>query len=172
MKKIFIAVFVITLLVVGFFTFNSFIYNQKQNDSPLATEYRQIEFLVDGEKMIVGDSLQYFGNEYVADLNNDGREDIVFLVTHSPGGSGTFFYVIAALKTEQGYVGSDGYLLGDRIAPQTTTLSANPNHKNVVVVNYADRAEGEPMTTPPTIGKSVYLKMDVTNRFGVVEANF
>jgi hypothetical protein len=103
---------------------------------------------------------RYFGNELKANLNNDGREDVAFIVTQTTGGSGTFYYAVAALNTPNGYVGSDGYLLGDRIAPQSTNLSTDPNQKNVVVFNYADRAPSEPMTTRPSIGKSVYLKLN------------
>lgn len=29
-------------------------------------------------------------------------------------------------------------------SPQTINNSQNPNHKNVIVINYADRAENEP----------------------------
>jgi len=116
---------------------------------------------------------QYFGNKLTTDLNGDGRTDEVFLLTQSSGGSGTFFYVVAALNTEHGYVGSDGYLLGDRIAPQTTGVSQNPAQVGVIVVNYADRAAGEPMTAQPSEGKSAYLKLDLaTMQWGVVEPNF
>jgi len=97
----------------------------------------------------------------ITDLNGDGREDVAFLITQETGGSGTFFYVVGALNTENGYIGSDGYLLGDRVAPQNINVSQNPNHKYVIVANYADRAPGEPMTTRPSIGKSAYLKLDV-----------
>jgi hypothetical protein len=107
------------------------------------------------------------------DLNADGREDIVFLLTQNQGGSGTFYYAVSALNTENGYVGSDGYLLGDRIAPQTTVVSPNLKQKGVIVVNFADRASGEPMTTSPSVGKSVYLKLDISRmQWGIVEPNF
>ena len=116
---------------------------------------------------------RYFGNELKTDLNDDGREDVVFLLTQQRGGSGTFFYAVAALNTAAGYVGSDGYLLGDRVAPQTTVVSRNPRHKNVIAVNYGDRRPGEPMTAQPSVGKSVYLKLDArTVRWGVVVADF
>ena len=116
---------------------------------------------------------RYFGNDLAIDLNNDGREDKVFLVTQESSGSGIFYYVLAALNTEEGYLGSDGYFLGDRIAPQTTEVSPNPKHKNVVVINYADRLPSEPMSTPPSQGKSVYLKLDpVTRQWGIVAPNF
>src|SRR3989344_5864528 len=65
---------------------------------------------------------RYFGNGVSHDLDDDGREDAVFLVTQGGGGSGTFFYVVAVLNTANGYVGSGSYLLGDRIAPQSTNI--------------------------------------------------
>ena len=151
------------------------------------TEYRTAEYTIEGQRITLADDLaadtppdsgsrtvtRYFGNELKTDLNDDGREDIVFLLTQQRGGSGTFFYAVAALETEAGYRGSDGYLLGDRIAPQTTVASRNPRHKNVVVVNYGDRRPGEPMTAQPSVEKSAYLKLDAdTLRWGVVAADF
>lgn len=116
---------------------------------------------------------QYFGNELNTDLDNDRREDVVFLLTQQTGGSGTFYYAVAALNTENGFIGSDGYLLGDRIAPQTINVSPNPRHKNVVVVNYADRLPGDPMTARPSVGKSVYLKLNPsTMQWGIVVPDF
>lgn len=116
---------------------------------------------------------RYFGNEVRHDLNDDGREDIVFLLTQSTSGTGTFFYVVAALNMPTGYVGSHGLLLGDRIAPQTTELSRNPNHQNVIVVNYADRKPGEPFSAQPSVGKSIWLKLDLAlMQFGEVVQNF
>jgi len=172
MKKIIIVLSAFILLISGFLAFNSYLYNEKQIDSSFTADYRQTEFLIDGERMVIGEQLQYFGNELITDLNNDGQDDVVFLVTHAPGGSGTFFYVVAALASEEGYVGSDGYLLGDRIAPQSTHSSQNPRHINAIVVNYVDRNPGEPMTTDPSLGKSVYLKIDENNRWGIAEADF
>lgn len=116
---------------------------------------------------------RYFGNEVMIDLNEDGREDTVFLLSQETGGSGNFFYVVAALNTEEGWVGSRAFLLGDRIAPQTTEISHNPNHHNVIVVNYVDREAGQAMTEDPTIGQSVWLKLDIDSMsFGTVEQNF
>lgn len=113
---------------------------------------------IDGHALTLGNTLRYFGNEVRTDLDGDGRKDVVFLVTNQPGGSGTFYYVVAALNTSRGYVGSAGYLLGDRIAPQTTEL--NPD--STVVVNFADRKPDEPFTAQPSVGKSVKLRFDAT----------
>ena len=154
----------------------------------LPTNHKDATYAINGKKVTLANgyaeteiasgsaskiTTNYFGNELKTDLNNDGREDIVFLLTQNMSGSGTFFYAVAALNNENGYVGSDGYLLGDRIAPQTTEISQNPRHKNVIVVNYADRALGEPMTAQPSFGKSTYLKLnEKTMQWGIVVPDF
>ncbi|MBY0539150.1 META domain-containing protein [Patescibacteria group bacterium] len=111
---------------------------------------------------------QYFGNEVRGDVNGDGNEDISFLITQNSGGSGAFFYLVSALKEDGGYRSTNAVFIGDRIAPQTTEFK-----NGVIVVNYADRKPGEPMTNEPTEGKSLYLKYDATsNSFGEVVQNF
>lgn len=116
---------------------------------------------------------KYFGNDLQIDLNDDGREDFVFLLTQETGGSGIFFYVVAALNMEDGWQGSHALLLGDRIAPQTTEISQNPSHKNVIVVNYAERNPGEAMSEQPSVGKSIWLKLDLESmQFNEVVENF
>ena len=161
----------VVLLAIGYLVMN--LSGDKEEQPIAVSDYKNIEYVIEGKRVKLVDDARYFGNELRADLNGDSREDVVFLLTQQPGGTGTFFYVVAALNTEQGYVGSDGYLLGDRIAPQTTEVSRNPKHKNVIVVNYADRAADEPMTADPSVGKSAYLKLDpATMQWGTVEADF
>lgn len=113
---------------------------------------------------------QYFGNELVTDVNADGMDDTVFLLTQDGGGSGTFFYLAAALKTAQGYEGTEAVFIGDRIAPQNITKGDVPG---TVVVNYADRAPGESFAVPPSIGKSLVLKFNsADNGWGELVADF
>ncbi|HWN37652.1 MAG TPA: hypothetical protein VNP02_04085, partial [Gammaproteobacteria bacterium] len=112
---------------------------------------------------------RYFGNEIRGDLNADGRADVAFLLTQETGGSGTFFYAVAALDLPSGLVGSQGLLLGDRIAPQSTELRSD----GLIVVNYADRAPGESLATPPSVGKTILLKLNATTmRLGEVVQDF
>lgn len=187
MKKIIFIVFaIIVLLALGFFALNSYIYNEKQADT--ASDFKDAEYIIEGERVQLEGGVadtevapgatatsvtRYFGNELMVDLNDDGRDDAVFVLTQQAGASGVFFYVVAALNTEEGYVGSYGHFLGDRIAPQTTELSTDPSHENVIVVNYMDRAEGEPMVAEPSVGKSVWLKFDPESlQFGEVEQDF
>ena len=97
---------------------------------------------------------RFFGNEATGDLNNDATQDVAFLLTQDTGGSGTFYYVVVAVKTASGYSGTNAVLLGDRIAPQTTEIQ-----NGEVIVNYADRNAGEPMTAKPSVGKSKHLTL-------------
>jgi hypothetical protein len=99
---------------------------------------------------------RFFGNDASGDLNGDGKVDIAFLLTQTNGGSGTFFYVVVALQTDTGYLGTNAVFLGDRIAPQTTEIQGS-----TVIVNYADRNPGESFDVAPSLGVSKYLK--VTN---------
>lgn len=170
-KILSIGVTLIVVVTIAFFGVRA--YRDREVAPPTPANPASTTYSIDGTPVTLGGAVRAFGNELVTDLNSDGRDDVVFLVTDESGGSGTFFYVVAALSTDEGYIGSDGYLLGDRIAPQTTELSRNPEHKQVIVVNYADRAEGEPMTTQPSIGRSVYLKLDTdTMQWGIVEPDF
>jgi hypothetical protein len=97
---------------------------------------------------------RYFGNDATGDLDGDGAPDVAFLLTQSRGGSGTFYYVVVALRTTNGYSGTNAVLLGDRIAPQTTLISGSD-----LIVNFNDRKAGEPMTTSPSVGVSKYLRV-------------
>jgi len=168
MKIILWIVGVLAVLVVGFYAFNSYIYNEKQGYA--AKDYKDAEYIIEGERvrLINGEAetpaapgsaskvvTKYFGNEVRYDFNKDGREDVAFILTQNSGGSGTFYYVVAALNTERGYVGTSATILGDRIAPQTTEIK-----DNLLVVNYAVRAPGEPMAAQPSVGKSLYLVLD------------
>ena len=100
----------------------------------------------------------YFGNEVELDLNLDGQPDVAFLLTQSSGGSGTFFYVVAALNTADGYQGTNAIFLGDRIAPQSTNV--DPRNPAQFVVNYADRKVSDPMSAPPSVGVSRTFRVD------------
>jgi heat shock protein HslJ len=101
---------------------------------------------------------RYFGNEVEYDFDGNGTMDAAFIVTQDTGGSGTFYYVVAALNTPEGYVGSNAVFLGDRVAPQSTRM--NPDTPGVIEVAFVDRAPGEDFSVVPSIGKSIQLTLD------------
>jgi heat shock protein HslJ len=155
-----------------------------ENQATRVKDHKDAEYVIEGKhvKLEAGCSeiesapgaasrviTKYFGNEVRLDLDGDGREDVVFLLTQETGGSGIFYYVVAALNTRNGYIGSAAVFLGDRIAPQTTQRGKG----RVVVVNYADRRPGESFAERPSVGKSIWLLLDpATLQFGEVARDF
>ena len=95
---------------------------------------------------------QIFGKPTYGDMNGDGKNDAAVFLVQDGGGSGTFYYVAVALSTSTGTVGTNAIFLGDRIAPDTMQIA-----NGMVVVNYADRKAGDPMSVSPSLGVSKYL---------------
>jgi hypothetical protein len=128
---------------------------------PLNTAY-----VIDGETVLLKDGVsdveiagsaariqtQVFGEPKWGDINGDGKDDALLLLVQGTGGSGVFYYAAAAIASDTGYVGTETVYIGDRIAPQTLEI-----RNGVMIVNYADRNEDEPFSTPPSRGRSVYL---------------
>lgn len=160
---------VLVLLFLVFLSFNGSAPDTAPEDAPALYDYKNITYRIDGRMVALVNGVaeseaapgsaskvttRYFGNEANGDLNGDGITDVAFLVTEDGGGSGTFYYVVAALKTSVGYTGTNAVLLGDRIAPETTTISDGD-----IIVNYADRKPEQAMAFPPSIGVSKYLRV-------------
>jgi hypothetical protein len=101
------------------------------------------------------------GEPQYGDLDADGANDAVIILTQSHGGSGTFYYIAAALKDRKTnkYVGTNGVLLGDRIAPQNFVIE-----KGTVIVNYADRNPGEAFSVRPSVGITKRLHLDTDGK--------
>lgn len=154
----------IVVVIVGFILYAERTDRQGIPEVAAALDFQNGSYSIDGSlvKLSKGMSVTpiegasssqktvaYFGNKVVADFNTDGYDDVAFLLTVNEGGSGTFFYVVAALGSETGYRGTNAIMLGDRIAPDTTEF-----HGGKIVVNYADRLIDEPMTARPSVGIS------------------
>lgn len=97
--------------------------------------------------------IMVFGQPAYGDFDGDGVKDAVMLITQNSGGSGTFFYAVEAINHNGTFLGTNALLLGDRIAPQNINITGSR-----AVVNFAERKPNEPFTTPPSVGKSVYIE--------------
>ncbi len=95
-----------------------------------------------------------WGQPVYGDMDDDGDTDAVVLLAHDPGGSGTFYYVAAAINVNGRYQGTNAVLLGDRIAPMDIVI-----RNSAIVVNYADRRPEEPMSARPTVDKTAQLSL-------------
>lgn len=97
-----------------------------------------------------------FGAPQKGDLDGDGIDDYAMLISQEGAGSGTFYYVAVGLadKDSGKILGTNSIFLGDRIAPQNISVS-----NGVILVNYAERRTGEPMTAQPSVGVSKYFRI-------------
>lgn len=133
-------------------------------------DYKNIAYQIEGQEILLKNgsaetavapgsvetiTTEYFGNEVKGDFNNDGTQDVAFILTQNGGGTGVFFYAAVAIKTATGYKGTNAIYLGDRIAPQTTEF-----RNGEIIVNYADRKPNEPFSADPSVGVSQYLKVN------------
>jgi hypothetical protein len=95
-----------------------------------------------------------FGEPAYGDLNRDGREDAALFLMQDPGGSGTFYYVAAAIAAGDIYRGTNAVLLGDRVFPRTIHI-----RNGMIIAEFDDRSPDQPMAAAPSIGKTIYLKL-------------
>ncbi|MEW6617385.1 MAG: hypothetical protein AB1333_03115 [Patescibacteria group bacterium] len=165
MKKTTWGIIIIVLMIfVGIFvlrTYNTPLVQVDSRNSTYIIENKPVT-LINGfaeEEITPGSAskiiTRYFGNEALGDLNNDNQEDAAFLLSQDGGGSGTFYYVAALLYKKDGTQGTNAIFLGDRIAPQATEI-----REGKIIVNYADRKPGEPMSAQPSVGVSKYFKIE------------
>lgn len=100
--------------------------------------------------------VRVFGTPQKGDLDGDGIDDYAMLISQEGGGSGTFYYVAVGLADNISgkILGTNSIFLGDRISPQNISVN-----NGVILVNYADRKEGEPMSTQPSVGVSKYFRI-------------
>ena len=181
MNKTALGIAIALVALVGILSaLNAYTYGQKQGEG-LPQDFKEAVFTITGEPISLKDGIaeaktnlggddmttvRYFGNEVRHDVDGDGAEDVVFLVTQETAAGKVYFYAVGALKREGGYIGSQAVLLDEDISPQTTEKGEG----RMVIVNYTKRYGGE---TQSSIGKSVHLLLDPKDlQFGEVVQNF
>jgi hypothetical protein len=92
------------------------------------------------------------GKPVYGDMTGDGDKDAALLILHDSGGSGSFYYVAAALNEQQHFKGTNALLLGDRIIPKEIKI-----RNGSVLVKFVDLHPEESMSTTPSITKSIVL---------------
>lgn len=170
-KTLAITLLAIAVIVIGIFVFAKSTDEDTQEPTHTAFDAKNSVFnihnttvrLVDGVTQSAAApgsaskiTTRYFGNEATGDLNGDGLSDIAFLVTQDTGGSGLFYYAVVAFQTTNGYQTTNAFLIGDRIAPQSTEIHSDSKELHI---NFAERKAGEPMSTPPSVGAVLLLKV-------------
>ncbi|MFZ2310888.1 MAG: META domain-containing protein [Patescibacteria group bacterium] len=174
MKKILIIaimpiiIVIVLIIALGIYKFN-FTNDDIYIDKGGKIDSKDATYIINGEQITLKDGLaesvitsdssskiitRYFGNDAIGDLNQDGLDDTAFLLTQDNGGSGTFYYLTVAIANKDGHQGLNAVLLGDRIAPQTTSIKDGQ-----IIVNYADRKIDESFVVEPSVGVSKFFKV-------------
>jgi hypothetical protein len=158
-KKIYI-ILIILLVVAGIFfflnkesshilDFEDCAYNINGQEITLISGYSEIS---EGLSKVI---TRYYGNETYGDVNNDELDDTAFIITQNSGGSGTFFYLVVALKNNDGYTGTNGIFLGDRVSIQNTEIKDGK-----IIVSYKDRKNSDTMVSSPSIEITKQFKLE------------
>ncbi len=78
---------------------------------------------------------QYFGTEAQGDLNNDGKQDVAFIIHRKDKDRGTLYYLTSALATDNGKTGTNLIFLGEKIEPKQIYIN-----DNTIVIDYTHNA--------------------------------
>lgn len=165
-----ISLAVLAIVVIGLGTTALFGKKDQAIFDPLNTTYtfegQQAVRLVNGkeeaelapgsaEKMIT----KVFGEPVSGDLNGDGKADAALFLVQTTGGTGTFYYVAAAINkggaTGNAAQGTNAVFLGDRITPGNIEIKDGQ-----IIASYADRKLGEPVAATPSVSMTKYLVYD------------
>ena len=139
MSKIIIAFIIIVVVGVGCWIYQSITEESSITipEEELVTDPLNATYIIEGDEFTLVDGkaekeivpgaaskirINVFEANTKGDVNEDGLDDTVVLLTYNAGGSGTFYYVAVALAGDNKCNGTNAVLLGDRIAPQTTNF--------------------------------------------------
>lgn len=140
-------------------------FNINHSDIQLVNGYAEQSVAPNSSSKVI---TQVWGAPKLADLNADGQQDAVLILSQNTGGSGTFYYLVVAIREANHYKGSKALLLGDRIKPQEIQVVANR-----VSVAFLDRLQSEPYSTSPSIPEKQSAIYDTdTKQLIQVEQNF
>jgi hypothetical protein len=82
---------------------------------------------------------------------NPAQNRAAAIMSHSPGGSGTFYYLLGAMPKDGHILYSQPIPLGDRIKVVSVSVGDPQTYDNgEITVKYLDRPDGVPMAEPPT----------------------
>ncbi len=169
-KNLLIGMFACFFVIGGVISFGGAKMDDARIVNLSATDPLNATYMVEGQKIRLIDGrsetesvpgsatkviTSVFGKPVYGNIDGEGDVDAALILTYDSGGSGTFYYVAAALDVNGFYLGTRAILLGDRVAPKNISV-----RNGVIVANYADRRLDEPMAVSPSVGRSKYLTLE------------
>lgn len=159
---------IFALIVVLFVTNYSYSNNSTLNKTTKRLNPKKSCFIIEGEEVKLRRGIsksktgknsatkiitRYTGENSIADLNNDGTNEMVVILSQETGGSGTFYYAAVISSDNKRNKGSNAVFIGDRI--KTKNIEINNEE---IIINYLDRQENESMSALPTLKVSKVLQ--------------
>ena len=140
-------------------------FNINQQDIALFNGYAEESAAPDSNTKLI---TQVWGTPTITDLNGDGQQDAVLILSQNGVGSGIFYYLVVAIREGEHFKGSKAFLLGDRIQPHEVRVD-----KNRITVQLLDRLKSDAYTTLPSITTEQRFVYDAdTQQLIAVEPNF
>ena len=89
------------------------------------------------------------------ELDGNPGEDAAVILIDEPGGSGTFYYLAALVRREEGWESVTAVLLGDRIRIESLSIDSEDTEVSVTLLT---RAEGVAMAAEPTVSQTRHYR--------------
>lgn len=99
-------------------------------------------------------TVRLVGNPAYGPLTEAQENDAAVVLVDEPGGSGTMYYLAAALKDSSGYLGTNAVFLGDRVVIQDVRVD-----RGIVSVRYLVHGEDEPLAASGTLERQEYFRV-------------
>jgi hypothetical protein len=145
-KKFKVSVITIIIVLVA-----SILFQQVSNSAQIsvAPEFNNSANEI-SSKTPARDSGQYFGNEVVGDLNNDGKNDVAFILARDYTDGTKSYYLSVALTTSNGHTGTNVISLGEKMELQKISINYG-----IIGVTYLDQVDNKTKTAYARINKGI-----------------
>jgi hypothetical protein len=127
-------------------------YRIEGSDIPLRNGYFETPAAPDSATKI---TVAAVDSPVYGDLNADASPDAALALVYQAGGSGTFFYIAAAVNQAGVYRGTNALLLGDRIRFKALDIQ-----RRNIVAEFTDRKPDDAMAAAPTLPVTRYAYLD------------
>jgi hypothetical protein len=98
---------------------------------------------------------QYFGKEAIGDIDNDGKDDVAFIIMRNDKDTDNknAYYLSAALTVPEGKQGTNLLFLGAKVVPENIAVE-----NGVITIGYLDSKDGKETKITASLKDGVLVK--------------